>query len=107
MMEVFNRICDLRRQHAFTQTEMAHKMNISHSVFNRIENGTRPIRDEELKSIAHIFNVTTDYLLGNDEKAATTLPKDESALLSKFRTLTADSKQLVLSLVDKLQGAAV
>ena len=104
-MEVFNRICDLRRQHAFTQTEMAHKMKISHSVFNRIENGTRPIRDDELKSIAHIFNVSTDYLLGNDEKSETTLPKDESTLLNKFRTLTADSKQLILNLVEKLQMA--
>ena len=54
----------LREEIEMTQKDLAEKINISYSVMNRIELGDRPIRDVELKRIATVLNVSTDYLLG-------------------------------------------
>lgn len=58
------RIVALREDADMTQKEFAAKIGINRSVVNRIEKGTRPIREDELRRIAGVFGVTTDYLLG-------------------------------------------
>lgn len=59
----------LREKAELTQKELGEKLEINRSVINRIEQGTRPIRDDELKKIANFFNVSTDYLLGRPRLA--------------------------------------
>lgn len=54
----------LRDENGLNQKELAKKVGLSQSVMNRIELGTRPVRDEELKKIAEVLDTTTDYLLG-------------------------------------------
>jgi len=56
-------IADLREAKGMNQTELAKKLEINRSVLNRIELGTRPIRDDELIKFANFFNVSTDFLL--------------------------------------------
>jgi len=63
-MKVGDIIQHLRDEKGFNQKELAEKVNLSQSVMNRIELGTRPVRDEELKKIAEVLGTTTDYLLG-------------------------------------------
>jgi len=65
-MSIGEKIIQLRSTHNMQQKELADKLEINASVLNRIEKGTRPIRDEEITAIAKIFNVSTDYLLGNN-----------------------------------------
>ena len=60
------RITELRESHGLTQALLAEKININRSVLNRIELGTRAIRDTELLALARFFHVTTDYILGNE-----------------------------------------
>ena len=98
-----NRLYDLRKRHNLTQTELGELFNISHSVINRMELGTRPIRGNELKMFANFFGVSTDYLLGND---AAPLPAGESRLLELFRALPDASKQALLMVAQQLQVAA-
>jgi len=62
------RIVYLRNLKEISQSELAIAINLNRSVLNRIENGTRPVRDIELVSLADYFNVTTDYLLGRKVK---------------------------------------
>ena len=57
-------IAELREAKDMNQTELAKELEINRSVLNRIELGTRPIRDDELKKIAKYFHVSTDYILG-------------------------------------------
>ena len=64
MTPIGNRIAKLREESELTQYELADKIKISKSVMNRIELGTRPVRDDELKAIALFFKVSADYLLG-------------------------------------------
>lgn len=63
-MKVGEIIQHLRDEKGLNQKELAEKVGLSQSVMNRIELGTRPVRDEELKKIAEILGTTTDYLLG-------------------------------------------
>lgn len=54
----------LREDKGLNQKELAEKVGLSHSVMNRIELGKRPARDEELKRIAEVLDVSLDYLMG-------------------------------------------
>lgn len=63
-MKVGEIIQHLRDEKGLNQKELAEKVGLSQSVMNRIELGTRPVRDEELKKIAEVLGTTTDYLLG-------------------------------------------
>lgn len=62
------KIIELRELRDMNQTELAQKLEINRSVLNRIEQGTRPIRDDELKKFADYFGITTDELLGRETK---------------------------------------
>lgn len=42
---------------------MAESINLNISVYKKIESDSRPIRENELASIADFFNVSTDFLL--------------------------------------------
>ncbi|MCR1897805.1 helix-turn-helix domain-containing protein [Irregularibacter muris] len=66
-MNVGKRIQSLREQKDMTQKELADKIHINYSVMNRIESGERPVRDEEIRKIADVLDVSTDYLLGRTD----------------------------------------
>lgn len=60
----------MREQKGMTQAELAKKIMVDKSVMNRIEIGTRLIRNDELLSLSHVFNVSPDFILGNKSKAS-------------------------------------
>lgn len=69
-MNIGTRIRKLREQKGMTQAELAKKIMVDKSVMNRIEIGTRLVRNDELLSLSHVFNVSTDFILGNKSKAS-------------------------------------
>jgi transcriptional regulator with XRE-family HTH domain len=66
-IKIGRKIAELRESKNISQTELASRININRSVLNRIELGTRPARDLELKGIANVLDVSTDYLVGNTD----------------------------------------
>lgn len=62
------RIINLRESNNWSQKDLAEKMGLNKVTMNKIEHGNRSISNDELLKLAHIFNVSTDYLLGNNEK---------------------------------------
>lgn len=103
-----NRIVALREAREISQTDFANRLGINRSVVNRIEKGTRPVRDDELKSIARFFNVSIDYLLGNDENPksksneSAELSKDERQLLSIYRGIPKDKRSSTMNIFKTL-----
>ena len=63
-MSIAKRIINLREEKQLKQYELAEKLKMNPVVLNRIEKGTRPVRDEEILAISRYFNVSADYLLG-------------------------------------------
>lgn len=97
-MNVNNRIKSLREEFNIDQQILAQKVNLNKSVMNRIELGTRPIRDEELIKFAEIFDVSVDYLLCrtntrnfNDNNAS--VDKEESSLIDDYKKLNSTGKK--------------
>lgn len=88
-----NNIKKERERQYISQQDLAKKTNINVSVLNRIENETRALRDDELLKIANFFNVTTDYLLGNETPA-----KFKPQLTDK------DKKDIAKQVEDMLDG---
>lgn len=102
-MTIAQRIINLRESNNLKQYELAEKLSMNPVVLNRIEKGSRPVRDEEIASIAKLFNVSSDYLLGIETPttpttcataSAPSLSPDETALLRNYQQLNAFGKKL-------------
>lgn len=65
-----SRLRFLRERNGLLQKEAAEKLNIGQVTYNRYEKGEREPDINTLKKLAEFFNVTTDYLLGNDIETA-------------------------------------
>ncbi|HHJ5064784.1 TPA: helix-turn-helix domain-containing protein [Enterococcus hirae] len=93
-METFEKIKKLREDREYTQKEVASAVNLNVNVYQRIEMGTRPIREIELAKFADFFNVSTDFLLGRTSDPTDPQKVDNDhigdSILSHFRLNTAD-----------------
>jgi len=65
---MYNRIRTLRKKEHFTQTEMAHRLQISRRTYANYERGVHAMPVEVLVVIADLFGTSLDYLTGRTEK---------------------------------------
>lgn len=71
------RLKELRVNYKLTTRELANKLNLAQSTISLYESGKRQPDYDTLKKIALFFNVTTDFLLENNDKAFD-FPKENS-----------------------------
>lgn len=62
-MEI-KRMRDLREDHDLTQTQIGEALNISQRAYSHYETGTREIPISQLIRLAHYYNTSVDYILG-------------------------------------------
>ena len=67
----------LRLEAKFTQKEIADKLKIGQGTYARYEKGDRKPTGEILNALAMLFNVSTDYLLGNTDNQNSTKFEDD------------------------------
>ncbi len=101
-MSVSSRIVNLRERCGLNQKELAENLHMNRSVLNRIENGTRPVRDDELKIFADYFDVSADYLLGRDVSNTPSLSEEQKNLLSGFDKLNSSGRNLLVDVLNSL-----
>ena len=68
MVDFGNTLKTLRLQNHYTQAQLAQKLGVTKSVVSAYENGLRMPSYDILISISKVFKVTTDYLLGLEQK---------------------------------------
>lgn len=68
MYELGKRLKELRIKNGFTQTQLAERLGISKAVISSYEVASRYPSYEVLIKFATIYGVTTDYLLGLDNR---------------------------------------
>ena len=68
MKTVGDRIQEQLEKMNLTQKELAEKVNVQEATISRYVNNERQPRSDILSRIASILNVTSDYLLGTDER---------------------------------------
>lgn len=100
-MNISERLRCLRIKAGYSQQDMADKLNIGRTTYVKYETGdSKPLR--KLAEIASIFNVSVDYLLGNEidqqnkaEKTSQIFSRDELEVIKKYRQLDADGQNLI------------
>ena len=83
----------LRERNNLSQIELSKKIGLSNVTLSQYEKGVRKPDIQTLALIAQFFNVTTDYLLGNE-----TPPKFKPQLTDK------DKKDIAKQVEDMLDG---
>lgn len=63
-MPYYKRIRELREDHDLTQKEVASYLNMKQPQYFRYENGNRDIPSDVLISLAKLYKVSVDYILG-------------------------------------------
>lgn len=105
-----NRLINLRERKGWSKTEAAKRLNIATSTYSGYEYGHRKPDNDTLVRISKLYNVTTDYLLGNDIAAKD--PSDDfDAFMFEdkeaFDALPDDVKQeLIKEINDKIEFLA-
>lgn len=63
-----DRIKELREAKSHTQTELAKKLSVTRSSVNAWEMGISIPSVDKIIDLANFFHVTTDYILGTDDR---------------------------------------
>ncbi|MBF7139896.1 helix-turn-helix transcriptional regulator [Pediococcus pentosaceus] len=63
---VRNKVMSLIEENELSKTYVAKKLGIDNSALSRILKGERKVTIEELNTLAEMFDVTSDYLLGKN-----------------------------------------
>lgn len=108
------KIKELRREFGYTQEELAEKMGLKYYNIGDWERGKCEPCNDDLIKLSKIFDVTVDYLIGNDvdEFGSThsrtvapigdTLTQDEKDLLKFYRGIGEEDKRSVLRVARSL-----
>ena len=83
----------LRIQHNFTQVQLAQKLGLTKSVISAYETGLRLPSYDVLINIAKIFKVSTDYLLGMDNRQEIDLSGLTPEEITSLKNLIKPMKQ--------------
>ncbi len=93
----------LRKQHGYTQQEIANMLNISRMKYNHYELKDSEPNIETLKKIADIFHITVDSLIGHEvpymlDKSS--LSNEQIKLIDKIINLSREQCMMVDAYVE-------
>ena len=95
----------LRKSSGATQKEIADFLGISRQAYANYESGNREPDNNTLIKLASYFNISVDYLLGNNTLSGSPTPEEpqlsdsEVALLKLFRSVSSEDQELVLRMI--------
>ena len=91
---------ELRKSKKMTQAELAKTMNVSQGTIAYWEKGDREPSYADLKRLADIFKVSTDYLLGREYGVQySSLSKEQEKLLNDFNDLDKPNQRIILTTI--------
>ena len=106
-----NNLKAARKAKRMTQTEVARYIGLAQSSYSAWENGTTKIDHASLLKLSDLFDVSIDYLLGNESEKPTAgsdeLTKDEETVIQLLRQVPEEQRELVLNMIEaalKTQG---
>ncbi len=78
-MSLAKKMIELRKQNGLSQQDLADRLGVSRQAISRWETGAvQPLADS-VKSLAQVFQVSTDYLLNDDLDTPTPPPAAQPA----------------------------
>lgn len=108
-MLVRQRISEERKKNGFSSADLASRLGVNKGTVSRWENGyIKKIPGESVRQLAEIFNISLSDLISDDTQYFYLLPKtkkkhspssdlsdDENAMISWYRDLSDQEKELV------------
>ncbi|MBQ8824580.1 MAG: helix-turn-helix transcriptional regulator [Ruminococcus sp.] len=96
------RLEDLRRERGYTVKKMASELNLAYTTYNNYEKNTREPDSDTLKKIACYFDVSIDYLLGNQQNInAEKIPIEFQVMYNKFKALDSHGKKMIQFILEE------
>lgn len=99
---------ELRKDRKISQTKIAKALKITQRMYSTYETGDRKPTIDTLMDIANYFNVTLDYLTGNETKRLEPLTEEERKMLKSYRELNKTHQEKVVERIEtfiEIQGA--
>ena len=94
-----NRLCD---DNNVSINQMLKDCGLSKSLIDNLKKGSVPSVDKIAK-VADYFNVSTDYLLGNEQKEKSPSASDEDLkVYEMYSKLNSEDKELIIKMMDKM-----
>jgi transcriptional regulator with XRE-family HTH domain len=94
------RLRAIREQRGYSQDELARRTGLQASAISHFETGTRKPSFENLRRLADALEVTTDYLLGRDDKSSGFSRPEQ--LFQNYERLKAEDRKVVDRVVREL-----
>ena len=96
-------IADLRKQHGITQIQLAETLNVSQQTINSYEVARRRVPVSALPTLAILFEVSVDELLGKEGKQTSNKRGPASKLqkqLERVSSLPRSKQKFVIDMID-------
>ena len=100
-----------REKVGLTQAQAAEAIGVSDGTYKNYEQGKREPNGDKMVTIANLFNVTTDYLLGrepapNPFAELNLSEEDEANVVAKYMSLPPEIRACMLDVLVQLGDAA-
>ena len=98
------RLKNLRSEAKINQTDLARALGVTQGTIGNWETGKRIPDAETLKEVANYFNVSVDYLIGNDTKEESQAYFDDPKIKMLARNLSQISDEDRKTVIDAIEG---
>lgn len=100
-----------REKVGLTQAQAAEAIGVSDGTYKNYEQGKREPNGDKMVTIANLFNVTTDYLLGREPAPnpfadLNLSEEDEANVVAKYMSLPPEIRACMLDVLVQLGDAA-
>ena len=102
LMQPTNRVRELRKRAGISQAELARMAGISQPAISQVENDTRPLTVDWMRTFARIFGVTPADILCEEDNPHR-LSAEELALLEHYRTAGDAQREMVQRVAEPLR----
>ena len=101
-MAIGDKIQMLRKQHGWSQQQLAKKIGTSGPIVGRYERGEMTPSVEVAKKLADTFDVTLDYLVDDTGKTAGIKDKAMLRRIMQIQALDAEDQKTIVHVLDSL-----
>lgn len=101
-MAIGDRIQALRKQHGWSQRQLAKKVGTSGPIVGRYERGEMTPSVEVAKKLAAAFGVTLDFLVNDTGKGVEIRDKAMLQRLMEIEALDAEDQKTIVHVLDSL-----
>ncbi len=101
-MAIGDKIQTLRKQHGWSQQQLAKKIGTSGPIVGRYERGEMTPSVEVAKKLADTFSVTLDYLVDDTGRAAEIKDKAMLRRIMEIQALDTEDQKTIVHVLDSL-----